>query len=122
MSKPLPAPRAAFNLEQGSSLLFHGGLLLILLGRMAFALVWPMPALDWCLTIPAAACSLWALLRSRQQPGLRWTALAFGVISQALPVCLRRPDMLVLLLGAAVPVLIIIGMVVVLIRGRQPSR
>lgn len=110
--------RAAFNMEQGSSLLFHGGLLLILLGRMAFALVWPMHVLDWWLTVPAAACSLWALIKCRRKPGLRWAALAFGVISQALPIALRRPDMLILMLGGSIPVLIMAGMVTALIRGK----
>ena len=73
---------------------------------------------DWLRTGPAAAGGVGARLRGRGERGMRWAALAFGGISRALPIALRRPGMLVLGLGGAIPVLIMAGMVTALIRGK----
>ncbi|EIM04111.1 MULTISPECIES: hypothetical protein [Rhodanobacter] len=82
--------------------------------RLGFDGVWRMPALDLDLSMAAMAlvlASFWFARRSRRW---RLAIIAFASATQLVPMVVREPVLLVPLLGALIPVGILVGCLVAL--------
>ena len=82
--------------------------------RLGFDGVWQMPVLDLDLSVVALAlvlASFWFARRSRRW---RLAIVAFASATQLVPMVVREPVLLVPLLGALIPVAILVGCLVAL--------
>jgi len=92
----------------------------VLVTRLSLAGMWALPRLDLALTWAAlvmVTASLWFARRSRR---LRFWAIGLASATQLVPMTVRQPALLFPLLGAAVPVAILIGALAALSRKGAP--
>jgi hypothetical protein len=95
-------------------------LLLVLAGviatRLGFDDVWHLPTIDLDLSMVALAFVLASFWLARHSRRWRLTIIAFAGATQLVPMVVREPVLLVPLLGALIPVAILIGCLVALSR------
>ena len=82
--------------------------------RLGFADVWHLPTIDLDLSVialPLVLASFWLARHSRRW---RLAIVTFAAATQLVPMVVREPILLVPLLGALVPVAILVGCLVAL--------
>lgn len=123
MTVTVPA-RSWANVERSASLFLLFVLLCVLGMRLGFAWAWPMPTIDFWLSLAALALVIGALLGGRDRRAARLTVIAVAGATQLLPMVLREPVLLLPLLGALIPVVVLVACLVALSRkGRdRPTR
>ena len=105
---PALAPRAWNQVERTASYFLLVVLASVIAMRLGFADVWSLPALDFalcCIALPATLASLWFGRHSRRWR--LWT-VGFAAATQLVPMVVRQPILLFPLLGALVPVVILL--------------
>jgi peptidoglycan/LPS O-acetylase OafA/YrhL len=108
--------RSWANVERSSSLFLLSVLLCVLGMRLGFAWAWPMPTVDFWLSLAALVLVVGALLAGRDRRAVRLTVIALAGATQLLPMVLREPVLLLPLLGALIPVAILVICLVALAR------
>jgi hypothetical protein len=84
--------------------------------RLGFDGVWHMPTVDFVLSVVALILTLGSFWFARQSRRWRLAIIAFASATQLVPMVIRQPVLLFPLLGAIVPVAILIGAVAALSR------
>ncbi len=82
--------------------------------RLGFDGVWQMPVLDLDLSVVAMALVLASFWFARHSRRWRLAIVAFASATQLVPMVVREPILLVPLLGALIPVAILVGCLVAL--------
>ncbi|MGB3746845.1 MAG: LrgA [Rhodanobacter sp.] len=103
-------------------------LLLVLAGviatRLGFDGVWHLPTVDLDLSMVALALVLASFWFARHRRRWRLAVIAFASATQLVPMVVREPVLLLPLLGALIPVAILVGCLVALTKkggsGRPP--
>ncbi|MDR3445443.1 LrgA [Dyella sp.] len=75
-----------------------------LLTRLGLITMFPMPTVDLLLSILATVLVIGAFWFARQSRALRFGIIAFAAATQLVPMVIRSPVLLLPLVGAAVPV------------------
>jgi hypothetical protein len=89
--------------------------LLTVLGmRIGFDGVWQMPTIDLVLSIIALLLVIGSFWFARHNRRLRLWIIAFASATQLVPMVIRQPVLLFPLLGALIPVAILVGCLVAL--------
>jgi hypothetical protein len=89
--------------------------LLSVLGmRLGFDGVWQMPKIDLALSIIALLLVIGSFWFARHNRRLRLCIIAFASATQLVPMIIRHPVLLLPLLGALIPVAILVGCLVAL--------
>lgn len=101
--------------------------LLTVLGmRIGFDGVWQMPKIDLVLSIIALLLVIGSFWFARHNRRLRLWIVAFASATQLVPMVIRQPVLLFPLLGALIPVAILVGCLVALSKkrpnGHPPQR
>ncbi|RDS80396.1 LrgA [Dyella monticola] len=76
--------------------------------RLAFASVWELPTVDLVLSITALVLVVASFWIARKRRSWRLWIIAFATATQLLPMVLRHPVILFPLLGALIPVAILL--------------
>ncbi|MGH8160073.1 MAG: LrgA [Rhodanobacter sp.] len=104
-------------------------LLLVLLSfigtRLSFAVVWQLPTVDFVLSIIAMLLLLGAFWFGRHSRRWRLWVIAFATATQIVPMVIREPVLLFPLLGALIPIAILVGCLIALSKkgtNRDPQR
>ena len=111
-----PAERGWDKVEYWSSYFLLAVLGSVILTRLGFATVWSVPALDLVLGGIALLLILASPWIARRRRALRIGIVAYAAATQLVPVSVRHPALLLPLLGALVPVAIMIWALVALSR------
>ena len=111
-----PAGRGWDKVEYWSSYFLLAVLGSVILTRLGFATVWSVPALDLVLGGIALLLILASPWIARRRRALRIGIVAYAAATQLVPVSVRHPALLLPLLGALVPVAIMIWALVALSR------
>jgi hypothetical protein len=101
--------------------------LLSVLGmRLGFDGVWQMPKIDLALSIIALLLVIGSFWFARHNRRLRLCIIAFAGATQLVPMVIREPVLLFPLVGALIPVAILVGCLMALSRkgrnGQPPMR
>ncbi len=97
-------------------------LAMVIATRLGFDGVWPLPAVDLDLSAVALVLVLASFWFARHSRRWRLAIIAFASATQLVPMVVRNPLLLLPLLGALVPVAILIGCLVALSRkSAKPS-
>lgn len=80
----------------------------VLITRLSFDTVWVMPKIDLVLSWASLLAVAVALWQGRWRRWLRVGAVAFASITQLVPMVVREPELLFPLIGAIVPVAILV--------------
>lgn len=86
--------------------------------RLGFDGVWQMPTVDLVLSIVALALAIGSFWFARHNRRLRLWIIAFASATQLVPMVVREPVLLFPLLGALIPVAILVGCLVALSKKR----
>jgi hypothetical protein len=93
-------------------------LLLVLISfigtRLAFATVWQLPTIDFVLSIVATLLVLAAFWFGRHSRRWRLWVIVFATATQIVPMVIREPVLLFPLIGALIPIAILVGCLVAL--------
>jgi hypothetical protein len=93
-------------------------LLLVLLSfigtRLGFATVWQLPTIDFVLSIIAILLLLASFWFGRHSRRWRLWTIAFATATQIVPMVIREPVLLFPLLGALIPIAILVGCLIAL--------
>jgi hypothetical protein len=93
-------------------------LLLVLISfigtRLGFATVWQLPTIDLVLSIVAALLVLACFWFGRHSRRWRLWVIGFATATQIVPMVIREPVLLFPLLGALIPIAILVGCLVAL--------
>jgi hypothetical protein len=114
---PTPAatpPRAWDKVEKSASYFLLCVLLGVLGMRLGFSGVWGMPTLDFVLSAMALVLVVGAFWLARNHRAWRLAVIAFAGATQLIPMVVREPVLLFPLLGALIPVAILVGCLVAL--------
>jgi predicted branched-subunit amino acid permease len=84
--------------------------------RLSFATVWELPTFDLVLSIAALVLVVASFWIARQRRSWRIGIIAFAAATQLLPMIVRHPATLFPILGALIPVVIMIWALVALSR------
>jgi hypothetical protein len=88
-------------------------LLLVLISfigtRLAFATVWQLPTIDFVLSIIAMLLVLASFWFGRHSRRWRLWTIAFATATQIVPMVIRQPVLLFPLIGALIPIAILVG-------------
>ncbi|WP_158884477.1 LrgA [Rhodanobacter sp. L36] len=91
--------------------------------RLSFATVWKLPAIDLVLSIVALLIVLGAFWFARGRRSWRLWIIALASATQIVPMVIREPVLLFPLLGALIPIAILLGCLFALSRkGNAPVR
>lgn len=82
--------------------------------RLGFAEVWHLPTLDFVLSVIALLLVLGSFWFARNHRNWRLSIITFAAATQLVPMVVREPVLLLPLLGALIPVGILIGCLVAL--------
>jgi hypothetical protein len=82
--------------------------------RLGFDGVWQMPKIDLVLSIIALLLTVGSFWFARHSRRLRLWIIAFASATQLVPMVIREPVLLFPLLGALIPVAILVGCLVAL--------
>jgi hypothetical protein len=109
MSEPAPARGTWDKVEFYTSYF----LLLVLASfigtRLSFATVWQLPTIDLVLSIVALLLVLASFWFARRHRSWRIWTIAFATATQVVPMVIRQPVLLFPLLGALIPIAILLG-------------
>ena len=102
-------------------------LLLVLLSfigtRLSFATVWQLPKIDLALSFVALLLVIGSFWFARKRRSWRIATIAFAASTQLVPMVIREPVLLFPLLGALIPLAILLGCLFALSRkGNDPVR
>ena len=111
-----PASRSWDKVEFYSSYFLMIVLASVIGTRLSFASVWEIPPVDMVFSIIALALVLASFWIARKRRSWRLWIIAFASATQLLPMVLRHPVLLFPLLGALIPVVIIVWALVALSR------
>jgi len=111
-----PASRSWDKVEFYSSYFLMIVLASVIGTRLSFASVWEIPPVDMVFSIIALALVLASFWIARKRRSWRLWIIAFATATQLLPMVLRHPVLLFPLLGALIPVVIIVWALVALSR------
>lgn len=93
-------------------------LLLVLISfigtRLAFATVWQLPTIDLVLSIVAVLLVLASFWFGRHSRRWRLWVIGFATATQIVPMVIREPVLLFPLIGALIPIAILVGCLVAL--------
>jgi len=93
-------------------------LLLVLISfigtRLGFATVWQLPTIDLVLSIVAVLLVLASFWFGRHSRRWRLWVIGFATATQIVPMVIREPVLLFPLLGALIPIAILVGCLVAL--------
>jgi hypothetical protein len=115
------------KVEMAASYFLLTVLLTVLIIRLGFASVWVMPTLDLVLSWVALAAVVAAFWFGRNSRKVRLLTVGFAGLTQLVPMVVREPVLLLPILGAAIPVGILLWALVALSRKggsaqtRQPA-
>ncbi|GLQ97614.1 LrgA [Dyella mobilis] len=84
--------------------------------RLGFAGVWELPTLDLVLSIVALVLVVASFWIARQRRSWRLWIIAFATVTQLLPMIVRHPAILFPVLGALIPVVIMVWALMALSR------
>lgn len=109
MSTPAPALGGWDKVEFYTSYF----LLLVLLSfigtRLSFATVWQLPKIDLALSFIALLLVIGSFWFARKRRSWRIATIAFAASTQLVPMVIREPVLLFPLLGALIPLAILLG-------------
>ena len=111
-----PASRSWDKVEFYSSYFLMIVLASVIGTRLSFASVWQIPMVDLVFSVIALALVLASFWIARKRRSWRLWIIAFASATQLLPMVLRHPVLLFPLLGALIPVVIIVWALVALSR------
>ena len=111
-----PASRSWDKVEFYSSYFLMIVLASVIGTRLSFASVWEIPPVDMVFSIIALALVAASFWIARKRRSWRLWIIAFATATQLLPMVLRHPVLLFPLLGALIPVVIIVWALVALSR------
>ena len=120
MNTPAPARGSWGRVEFYTSFFLLAVLATVIGMRLGFESVWRLPTLDLDLSVVALAlvlASFWLTRHSRHsRHSRRWrlAIIAFASATQLVPMVVREPVLLLPLLGALIPVGILVGCLVAL--------
>ena len=93
-------------------------LLLVLISfigtRLAFATVWQLPTIDFVLSVIAMLLVLASFWFGRHSRRWRLWTIGFATATQIVPMVIRQPVLLFPLIGALIPIAILVGCLVAL--------
>jgi len=104
------------KVELGASYFLLTVLFTVLVIRLGFASVWVMPTLDLVLSWAALAAVVAAFWLGRNSRKVRLLTVGFASLTQLVPMVVREPVLLLPILGAAIPVGILLWALVALSR------
>ena len=102
------------KVEKSASYFLLFVLLTVLGMRLGFSGVWNVPTLDFALSAVALVLVLASFWLARNHRAWRLSVIAFASATQLVPMVVREPVLLFPLLGALIPVGILIGCLVAL--------
>ncbi len=108
------SPRSWDRVEKSASLFLLFVLLCVLGMRLGFAGVWKVPTLDFVLSVIALVLVVASFWLARNHRRWRLSVIAFASATQLVPMVVREPVLLFPLVGALIPVAILIGCLVAL--------
>ena len=111
-----PAGQGWDKVEYWSSYFLLAVLGSVILTRLGFVSVWPLPTLDLVLGGIALLLILASPWIARRRRALRIAIVAYATATQLVPLSVRHPALLLPLLGALIPVAITIWALVALSR------
>ena len=122
-----PAARGSWTRVEFYTSFFLLAVLATVIGmRLGFADVWHLPTIDLDLSVialPLVLASFWLARHSRRW---RLAIVTFAAATQLVPMVIREPILLVPLLGALIPVAILVGCLMALSKkgtnGHPPQR
>lgn len=82
--------------------------------RLGFATVWRLPTIDFVLSIIAMLLLLASFWFGRYSRRWRLWVIAFATATQLVPMVIREPVLLFPLLGALIPIAILVGCLIAL--------
>jgi len=125
MNAPTPAGGSWGRVEFYTSFSLLIVLATVIGMRLGFESVWRLPTLDLDLSVVALALVLASFWFARHSRRWRLAIIAFASATQLVPMVVREPVLLVPLLGALIPVAILVGCLVALSKkggnGRPPQ-
>ena len=114
-SAAAPTSARSWDKVEKSTSYFLLFVLLTVLGmRLGFSGVWNMPTLDFVLSAIALVLVLASFWLGRNHRAWRLSVIAFASATQLVPMIVREPVLLFPLVGALIPVGILIGCLVAL--------
>lgn len=116
MNSPMPPQGSWDKVEKTTSFCLLIVLVLFIGSRLAFAEWWPLPPLDFVLSAIAVLLALASFWLARERRSWRLWVIGFASATQIVPMVVREPVLLFPLLGALIPVSIIIGCLIALSR------
>jgi hypothetical protein len=122
MSTPAPARGSWGRVEFYTSFFLLAVLASVIGTRLGFAGVWHLPALDLDLSVIALALVLASFWFARHSRRWRLAIIAFAAATQLVPMVVREPVLLLPLLGALIPVGILVGCLVALSKKGPSAR
>lgn len=115
MNAPASEPLRSWDKVEKSASWFLLFVLLCVLGmRLGFSGVWKMPPLDFVLSAIALVLVLASFWLGRNHRAWRLSVIAFASATQLVPMVVREPVLLFPLLGALIPVAILVGCLIAL--------
>ncbi|MFC5435103.1 LrgA [Rhodanobacter umsongensis] len=101
-------------------------LLLVLISfigtRLAFATVWQLPTIDFVLSVVAMLLLIASFWFGRHSRRWRLCTIGFAAATQLVPMVIRQPVLLFPLLGALIPIAILVGCLIALSKKGADSR
>ncbi len=95
-------------------------LLLVLISfigtRLGFATVWQLPTIDFALSVIATLLLIASFWFGRHSRRWRLWVIGFATATQIVPMVIREPVLLFPLIGALIPIAILVGCLVALSR------
>ena len=123
MNTPATTPPRAWDKVEKSTSWFLLFVLFCVLGmRLGFSGVWSVPPLDFVLSVIALVLVLASFWLARKHRAWRLSVIAFASATQLVPMVVREPVLLFPLLGALIPVAILVGCLIALSHKGANSR
>lgn len=120
MSATEQGPRSWREVERVASFTLIGCLLAFIGSRLFFAVWWPLHPLDFAISSVAVALLVGSFWFAAHRRGWRIAVIVFASATQLVPMVVREPVLLLPLLGALIPVGILVGCLVALSK-KTPS-
>jgi hypothetical protein len=114
MNTPTPARGSWGRVEFYTSFSLLAVLATVIGMRLGFESVWHLPTLDLDLSVVALALVLASFWLARHSRRWRLAIITFASATQLVPMVVREPVLLLPLLGAMIPVAILVGCLVAL--------
>jgi hypothetical protein len=110
-----PSPQGTWDkVEKTTSWCLQLVLAAFIGSRLAFAEWWPLPRIDFILSAIALLLVLASFRYARHRRGWRLWIIGYASATQLVPMVIREPVLLLPLLGALIPVAILVGSLIAL--------